>query len=261
MPCRQTNNPSMAANSDDLEMVTSLLQQAHSHKDRLLVLLSSMDDPCKVRDLRATAISAGFRRARTLNISDVLTKAAPHAVNLADGWAITRSGRDYLSQKGLAAKPVDPRNWAPNLRDSLARFADGQTASFIHEAFRCHEYGLNRAAIVMSWVGAVSLLQHHIVEHHLDEFNEIAIQKNTNWRLAKTANDVGRMRESDFLNRLTELSVIGRDVKNELMQCLKRRNSCGHPNDFVVGRRTTAHYLEVLMNNIFNGPCALCSEG
>lgn len=236
------------------------LLQATTNKDKLLVLLSSLDAQCEVRDLKTMAIGKGFCRARTLNVSDILGKATPYAVNLRDGWQITSLGRDYLAQRGLLSANTGQRVVSPNLRNSLMQVANDRTVGFLDEAIKCHENRLHRAAVIMSWIGAVALFQHHVVESHLDEFNEIANLKNRGWKAAKTTNDLGQMRESELLNRLSEISVIGNDVKNELMQCLNRRNSCSHPNDFVVGDQTSAYHLEVMINNVFARVCALCDD-
>ena len=261
MLCHPINAPNMVESLSNGESHTDLLQLAATNRDKVLVLLSSIEAPCKIRDLKAIAIGMGFRRARSLNISDVLARATPYAVNLRDGWQITSLGRRYLAERGLLSAntghPVDP----PNLRNSLMQVANDRTVGFLDEAIKCHENRLHRAAVIMSWIGAIALVQQHVVEVHLDEFNEIANRKNKGWKSAKTANELGQMRESEFLNRLSEISVIGNDVKKELMQCLNRRNSCSHPNDFVVGEQTSAYHLEVLINNVFTRVCALSDDG
>lgn len=259
MLCHPINAPNMVASLSNVESHTDLLQLAATNRDKVLVLLSSVDAPCKVRDLKAIAVGMGFRRARSLNISDVLARATPYAVNLRDGWQITSLGRRYLAERGLLSANTGHRVDSPNLRDSLMQVANDRIVGFLDEAIKCHENRLHRAAVIMSWIGAIALVQQHVVEGHLDEFNEVANRKNKGWKSAKTANELGQMRESEFLNRLSEISVIGNDVKKELIQCLNRRNSCSHPNDFVVGEQTSAHHLEVLINNVFARVCSLCN--
>jgi hypothetical protein len=57
--------------------------------------------------------------------------------------------------------------------------------------------------------------------------------------------------ERDFLDRIAALSIIGKNVKQELEKCLERRNGCGHPNSRRLGQNTVAHHIEVLLLNVF----------
>ena len=59
------------------------------------------------------------------------------------------------------------------------------------------------------------------------------------------------MREADFLDRLVAISVLGKNVKEELKECLDRRNACGHPNSYKIGANTVAHHIEILLLNVF----------
>jgi hypothetical protein len=59
------------------------------------------------------------------------------------------------------------------------------------------------------------------------------------------------MKEGEFLDRLVAISLIGKNVKAELKQCLDRRNGCGHPNSLKIGPATVAHHLEILLLNVF----------
>jgi hypothetical protein len=60
------------------------------------------------------------------------------------------------------------------------------------------------------------------------------------------------MKEADFLNVIEGLSIIGKNVKQELEQCLKLRNACGHPNSLKFGLRRVASHIEVLILNVFS---------
>jgi hypothetical protein len=71
------------------------------------------------------------------------------------------------------------------------------------------------------------------------------------WREARTADDLGLMKEKDFLDRLAAISMIGKNVKEELQKCLDLRNACGHPNSLKLGPNAVAHHLEILILNVF----------
>ncbi len=141
---------------------------------------------------------------------------------------------------------------AHDLRAGLSTIKDDNTYSFVEEAIKCYEAELYRSAIVMSWIGAVSVLYSYIHANYLKEFNQTARQFNARWKHAQSKDDLSRMRESEFLDRIASISVIGKDVKRELQNCLARRNSCGHPNSLQIGANTVAHHVEVLLLNVFN---------
>lgn len=167
----------------------------------------------------------------------------PAAVASAERVASTVKDKSDVNQQ--------TKEISDNLRQHLKEI-DGNTKLFLEEAIACFENELYRATVVLSWTGAVSLLYHHVVENHLEEFNDEATHRNPKWRKAKTKDDLARMRESDFLDILDTLSVIGKNVKQELQFCLKLRNACGHPNSLEVSQNRVASHLEILALNIFS---------
>lgn len=109
-----------------------------------------------------------------------------------------------------------------------------------------------RRAVVLSWTGAVAVLQDAVIASHLSDFNAEAVRRDAKWRAAKTADDLGRMKESEFLNVLSAISVIGKNVKQELEKCLDLRNAAGHPNSLRFGENRVAAHLEILILNVFS---------
>jgi len=138
-----------------------------------------------------------------------------------------------------------------DLRVRLSKIGDANTQAFVEEAVTCFENDLHRSAVVMSWLAAVHVLYRHVLASCLKEFNAEAIRVDSKWKLATTIDDMGRMKERDFLDRLAALSVIGRNVKQELVKCLELRNACGHPNSYQLARNTVAHHIETLLMNVF----------
>jgi hypothetical protein len=140
---------------------------------------------------------------------------------------------------------------ATDLRSELAKIKNATTRAFAEEAIKCYEDNLYRSAVVMSWLSAIDVLYDLVVTKHLTNFNKQALRIDPKWKLAKSADDLARMKESDFLDRIVGISVIGKNVKNELKHCLDRRNGCGHPNSLKIGPNTVAHHLEILLLNVF----------
>lgn len=58
------------------------------------------------------------------------------------------------------------------------------------------------------------------------------------------------MKESEFLDRLEGISVIGKNPKQQLIDALNLRNSCGHPNSLKIGAHKSAAQLETLLQNV-----------
>jgi hypothetical protein len=140
---------------------------------------------------------------------------------------------------------------AVNLRAYLATIKDADTLSFLDEAVTCLETGLLRAAVVLSWVGAVSVLYRHVINNSLAAFNAEATRRDAKWKPARTEDDLALMKEHDFLNVLEAISVIGKSVKLELQNSLGLRNACGHPNSYKLGPARVAAHVEALILNVF----------
>jgi hypothetical protein len=124
-------------------------------------------------------------------------------------------------------------------------------AGIVEQAISAFEHKLYRAAVVLSWVGAVSLLYAHVVANELAAFNTEAKKRNAKWKTAKTRDDLTLMGERDFLQILQAISVIGKNVKQELEHRLDLRNGCGHPNSLVVAESMVSAHLEALTLNVF----------
>lgn len=142
-------------------------------------------------------------------------------------------------------------NVANDLRAELAKIVDSNTRAFVEEAICCYEAGLHRSAVVMSWIAAVDVLHKHVCNSYLAVFNAEVSRVDAKWKAAKTPDDLGRMGEAELLDRLAAISVLSKNVKAELKNCLDRRNGCGHPNSLKLGTNTVAHHIEILLLNVF----------
>jgi hypothetical protein len=173
------------------------------------------------------------------------------AINTTQGWELTDSGREHLRSIGVSAISSAAANVAHDLRSELAKIKDDNTRRFLEEAIKCFEHGFYRSAVIMSWVGAVHVLHAHVHAKYLAAFNAEAARVDVKWKAAKTTDDLGRMKERDFLDRLGALSIIGPNVKTALINCLNLRNGCGHPNSMKIGPNAVASHLETLLLNVF----------
>ena len=227
------------------------LHRDASRLDKLLLILATFDEPCEVKEIEMRASEAGFRISKNWNPSTILGRSKGLAIRTPDGWEITDGGKQHLRNLGVTKISPAAVQVATDLRAELTNIKDDDTRAFVEEAIKCHEAELYRSAIVMSWLAAVDVLHNHVRAKHLKVFNAEAKRVDLRWKDAKTTDDLGRMGEADFLDRIAALSIIGKNVKKELKDCLDRRNGCGHPNSLKIGANTVAHHIEILLLNVF----------
>lgn len=220
-------------------------------RDKFLLILASLNAPSAVADIKSRASEAGLRLSTRTNISSALTKAKGLAIRTNFGWEITEAGKQHLRNLGVTKLSPAAVQVATDLRVELVKITDTETQTYVEEAIKAYEAELYRSAIVMSWLAAVFVLHRFVVSNQLTAFNSEAKRIDAKWKDAKTTDDLARMGESDFLDRISSISIIGKNVKKELKDCLDRRNGCGHPNSLKVGANTAAHHLEILLFNVF----------
>lgn len=221
-----------------------------SKLDRCLLVLATQDAPVSVSQVKELAESAGFREIKKWNVSAVLGASKGKAIRTS-GWELTETGKMHLRDLGVSSISPAAMQVAVDLRAHLAKIKDPQTRDFVEEAIKCHEAQLYRSAIVMSWLGAMDVLHKHVHGHYLAGFNAEAVRVDTKWKAAVTPDDLGLMKESQFLDRCAAISVIGDNVKTELKTRLQLRNGCGHPNTLKVSVNQSAAHIESLLLNVF----------
>ncbi|MYB89841.1 MAG: hypothetical protein F4X93_07810 [Proteobacteria bacterium] len=237
----------MLSNAD----LKAWLHRKLPQRDKLLLILASFDNPCEIRDIKARAKDAGFSITKRWNPSATLRKTNGLAIKTSKGWEITDAGKQHLRDLGIFKISPAALQVAIDFRAALSKIKDENTRAFVEEAIKCYEAELYRSAIVMSWLAAIDVLHNHVFAKHLKDFNTQAKKVNTKWKDAKSTDDLGRMKEVEFLDRIACLSIIGKNTKTELKNCLDRRNGCGHPNSLQIGANTAAHHIEVLLLNVF----------
>ena len=250
---QQLRPPSLPQSLTVDELKNLLHESSLRNSDRLLLCLATGEAKNKtVAETKAIAVAAGFSKAKSLNISSVLSRTKGLAIRTTSGWELTGKGLVFVQEiSGKTQVNNTAVKVATNLRAHLSKLSDDNTRSFVAEAIGCFENELYRASVVLTWVGAVSVLYDHVLTKHLAVFNAEATRRNTKWKVAKTKDDLALMGEYDFLQVLAAISVIGKSVKEELEGCLKLRNGCGHPNSLKVGDTRVAAHIETLMQNVF----------
>ena len=228
------------------------LHRSIPQKDKLLLVLASFSQPCSVAEIRERSKEAGFRIPANTNVSAILLKAKGLAIRIPAGWELSDFGKQHLRNLGVTKLSAAAVQVAVDLRSHLAAIKNDTTRAFVEEAIKCHEAELYRSAIVMSWLAAVDVLHREVAANHLTAFNAEAKRVDQKWKVARTADDLGRMGEEDFLNRMAAISALGKNAKEECLKALKLRNGCGHPNSLKVGPNMVASHIEMLLLNVFS---------
>jgi hypothetical protein len=235
----------------DLDLKNLLANKAFSKQEKVLILLAADPEEIKpVATIRDTALKNGLRGAKDWNISQILGRL-DGAIRLPGGWDITAEGRSKLTALGVGNKSPT-QTLQPTLRSYAAAITDAKIKMFVTETIGALEFKLYRAAVVLSWVGAVSVLYEVVLTSYLALFNAEALHRFPKWKSATTIDDLSRMKEYDFLQVINSISIIGKNTKEELEQCLKLRNTCGHPNTHVVGEHRVTSHVETLILNVFS---------
>lgn len=236
---------------DDLK--NSLHDPKLELKDRLLLCLAGCTDRVSsVAQVKRVAERAGMRDAKTCNVSLYLSRNNGQSIRTSQGWELTEAGQVRVNELlGRAGRVSLSSVTVRALLEHASKLTDSDTKAFVNEAIECVGARLYRAAVVLSWVGALSLLHKTVVANHLLAFNTEAIRRDSKRKPAKTVDDLGKIGEYDFLQILEHISVIGKNVKAELEGCLRLRNGCGHPNSLKLGEAIVAAHVETLILNIF----------
>ena len=242
-----------SSNSARIEIILSDI----SKKDRILLILS-LDDfsPKTTKEIKDIGSNLGLTEIYRWNVSQILSNYPDLVLSISRTWNISSKGREYI--ESLVNDKSNSSDDIPELDfidDLTSQVSDEYIKNFINEAIGCFKAGFYRASIVLAWEGAISVLYDYVIKNRLADFNIEATRRfqnrNNRWKPARNYDDLTNMKESEFLEVLVVLSIIGNDVKKELLHKLTMRNSCGHPNSLSIGKLTVGFYLEFLVKNVF----------
>ncbi len=238
----------------DIETLKDLLARKDlGAKQKLMLCLAQEPiQPLSVGQVRESAAALGLREIKNWNVSDYLSKCKPHVVRGKDGWELTATGKKHVRELAGPLLPEVTSLVISSLRNQVPTISNVNCRSFVEESIKAFEAKLYRSAIVLSWVGAIAVLYDFVISNFLSVFNTEATQRDQKWRIAKTADDLARMKEHEFLQVMAAISVIGKNVKDELEVCLKLRNGCGHPNSLIVGEHKASAHIETLIQNVYS---------
>jgi hypothetical protein len=228
--------------------------EGRTRLQQLLILLAVGDGAKPLRVIKKIASNCGLRAASRWNLSDILRKSNGYAILTGTGWELTSEGLQAVADMANIRLPrAVVKKTVADVRQHLGEIFSHDARQFIEEAIGCFENGQLRAAVVFSWVGAVSVMHAHVVKNALAAFNAEARRRDARWKDARNCDELGRMKEHDFLDVLEAIGSIGGNVKQTLQnQCLTLRNACGHPNSLKISENSVAAHLDVLVLNVYS---------
>jgi hypothetical protein len=234
------------------ELIGLLASNELTRRDKLIVILASAGgNPLPSATIKRIARDSGLREIEKWNVSDILGKSRGLIAKVKEGWILTTQGQAYADRE-LLQHPLSTKSVAKGLRQLVSSIKSVESKEFVEEAIQCLEADAYKAAVVFSWIGAVSVLYDYVIANRLTDFNNEAKRRDPKWKTALTRDDLARMKESDFLDILAALSILGQNVKEHLKNtCLNLRNSCGHPSSLRVGKHNVEAHIEFLVQNVF----------
>lgn len=218
--------------------------------DKYLLIVGHHDGPVKGADIRAIAKENGWKEGAKSVPAPFLTKSK-HALLLPKGWTLTGPGRATLEDRGLISKIGVLTPVTRTLEKYILDLHDPDKARFVEEAIACVKNKSYRAAIVLTWVGALYLMYNYVLREKLSEFNAEINRRHPKSKLAGTVDDLAGLKEAEFLNVLEHISVITKAEAKELGSCLDRRNTAGHPNSHTFTEVGVGNHIETLISSVY----------
>jgi len=222
-------------------------------RDAIALILATKEGvPIPAVEIINIGKASGLDNIGTWNVSQYLVQNKGFFLKFPTGWELGPSGKQHAATLIGKLSGGQPAIINQSLRLLIPKLPNEEAKAFVGEAISCYEAKCYRAAVVLSWVGAVAILHNHVIKNCLSAFNTEAVARDGDWKPAKTADDLGLMKDDRFLDILVKISVLGKNEKELLKNhCLALRNACGHPNSVQPGENLVAAHLEILINQVF----------
>jgi hypothetical protein len=238
-----------------MKWLTDILQRRDLSKtDKLLAVLLDEAAPAKSnKEIRRICTDLQFPVSPSDVRSHLQQPLHQRKITYSEKrWCLTDFGRVYLGRKGLLPDSyslvVNPEE---AIRIHIGQIKNPARQQFLWEAVQCLEEKLYRSAIVMSWLGAMAILNDFVVKNELERFNIQGAFQDPLWQNVSSVDDLSRLKEVDFLQIIGMMGLIEEAVEKQLNECLRRRNRCGRPNAYQINRQVVAQHIEILVLNVY----------
>jgi hypothetical protein len=168
-------------------------------------------------------------------------------------WSLTSAGRTWLAGQNILGGSVILQK-REDIRKALLKVTNPHSQRYVEEAIRCIEAGALRASTIMAWIGAMSILYHHVFTNCLAAFDIKAANhpRIKGWNTATDVDDLATINEAFFLEVIETIGLVTPDQKKLLKNCLDWRNSSGHGNNVVIGEQQVAAHIEILVETVYS---------
>jgi hypothetical protein len=229
----------------------ALARKDISKTDKYLVIVAYHDGPVKNAQIKLIAKENGWKDGAASRPELFLSKSS-HTILLPDGWTMSGPGSESLEDRKLISKIGVLTPITEMLERYLLDLHDPDKSRFIEEVIICARSKSYRAAIVLSWVGAMFLLYAHVIANALSAFNAEMQRRFPKAKPVSTIDDLANaVKEGEFLNILEHIKVITKGENKELTSCLDRRNTAGHPNSHTFTEVAAGSHIETLINSVY----------
>jgi hypothetical protein len=233
------------------ELRDALTRKDISKTDKYLLIVGHHDGPVIGANIRAIAKENGWKDGAK-SVPSSFLKKSKHALLLPKGWTLTGPGRTSLEGRGLISKIGVLTPVTQTLEKYILDLHDADKARFVEEAIACVKNKSYRAAIVLTWVGALYLMYNYVLREKLAEFNAEVYRRYPKSKRASTIDDLAALvKEAEFLNVLEHINAITKAEAKELEGCLDRRNTAGHPNSHTFTEVGVGNHIETLVASVY----------
>lgn len=233
------------------ELRDALTRRDISKTEKYLLIVAHHDGPVVNADIKTIAKENGWKDGEKSAPASFLSKSNL-ALLLPKGWTLTGPGRSELENRGLISRIGVLTPVTQTLEKYILDVHDPDKARFVEEAIACVKNKSYRAAIVLTWVGALYLMYAYVLREKLTEFNAEVNRRYSRSKPASTIDDLAALlKESEFLNVLEHIKAITKAESKELTNCLDRRNTAGHPNSHTFTEVGVGSHIETLISTVY----------
>lgn len=133
------------------------------------------------------------------------------------------------------------------LKDLIPQIRQKSQQDFLADAIKCLDGGIQRAAIILTWLLTMDILMEFTLSNKRAAFNSELHKKNKKIQVNSKA-DFEDLKEGEIIELLRAAAVISKEQKKILDEKLNIRNSAAHPNMTLFKEAKTITFIEELLD-------------
>ncbi len=228
------------------------------HRDLVLaVLFYTKKNGMTQAEIMAALMQAKIPNAKTMNVSQVLTRSAAFTDTLdtkrkgASVFKLTRTGEVHVRSLNVPTDNPVLQNEVTSLEAISAKVTDETVRSFIDEAILCLRADALRGAIVFLWSGVMRTLHDKALEKGTDIVTRAIQKQDPKARPIKKTDDFSYVKDRTFLASCVDIGILDKGQKDVLIDALNLRNKCGHPTKYRPESNKACSFIEDVVGIVF----------